>query len=73
MLKKVQPPQVGDTFEEVREGPFGQVRRLRWYVHNVYTGVDGSAYVQLLREEDGTRKTLSQAVLLDRTQFRDVD
>ena len=72
MRKAVQPPEVGNVFDELREGPFGQERRLRWHVDHVYTGPDGWVYVRLVREEDGTRKTLSQEVLLDRTRFRPV-
>ena len=69
MRKALQPPEVGNAFDELREGPFGQERRIRWHVHHVYTGADGWIYVQLVREEDGTRKTLSQTVLLDRARF----
>ena len=73
MPKAAHLPEVGNVFDELREGPFGQERRLRWYVDHVYTGPDGWVYVQLVREEDGTRKTLSQEVLLDRKQFRHVE
>ena len=41
MRKAVHPPEVGNVFEELREGPFGQERRLRWRVDNVYKGPDG--------------------------------
>ena len=73
MRKVVNPPSVGDVFEELREGPFGQERRQRWCVQRIYTGTDGWVYVQLLREEDGTRKTLSDGVLLDRKHFLPIE
>lgn len=73
MRKTVHPLEVGDTFDEVREGPFGQARRLRWRIQRLYTGADGGVYVQLRRDEDGTLKTLSQNALLDRTFFRRVN
>jgi hypothetical protein len=73
MRKSIAPPQTGDIFEERREGVFGQERSQRWHVHHVYTGGDGWIYVQLLREDDGTTKTLSQNAVLDRSQFRPVE
>jgi len=73
MHKALQSPEVGNAFDELREGPFGQERRIRWHVGHVYTGADGGVYIQLFREEDGTRKTLSQSVLLDRARFRPAD
>ena len=73
MRRTVQPPEVGDVFEELREGPFGQERRISWHVNHVYTGADGVVYVRLVRADDGTHKTLSQKALLDRTWFRSVE
>jgi hypothetical protein len=72
MRKSPKQPEAGDLFDELREGVFGQERRQRWYVHRVYTSGDGWVYVQLVREQDGATKTLSQTALMNRAQFRPV-
>lgn len=71
-MREMAPPQAGDVFEEFREGPFGQPRCYRWHVQHVYAHADGCVYVQLMRADDGTLKTLSHNALMDRDQFRPV-
>ena len=67
------PISVGQRFRDVQQRNFGRPG-LEWIVQEMITGTDGIAYAKLVCATDlSKRKTLSFAVLGERSRFQRTD
>lgn len=63
---------LGQRFRDVQRTMFGHAPP-DWVVERVFSGVDGNQYAQVYRAADPKeRKTLSTAILLDKSRFIEV-